>query len=68
MGADRRPLELELPGEWTADELHAIADALYPPGDERLDPRAWTWTVCSQVGRLRSRLRGLADELEEDDR
>jgi hypothetical protein len=50
-----------------AADLRDAADRLYAPGDDRLDPIGWTYGTQVRYGRIRSRLRGLADAIEEDD-
>jgi hypothetical protein len=49
----------------TADDLRDAADRLYPPDDPRLDVLDWTHSTASRYGLIRSRLRGLADAIEE---
>jgi hypothetical protein len=46
-----------------ADDLRCAADALYLDGDPRLDRRAPD--DAERLGRIRSRLRGLADAIDE---
>lgn len=46
----------------TAEALHAAADRLYDPDDSRLEPMA---QVSVKFGTIRSRLRALADAIEE---
>jgi hypothetical protein len=48
----------------TAADLRTAADRLYPPGDPRLDPVAHTHEVAVPFGRIRTRLRGLADAID----
>jgi hypothetical protein len=45
-----------------AEDLRAVADRLYDAGDPRLDPMDH---VSARFGTIRSRLRGLADAIEE---
>ena len=49
----------------TAADLHAAADRLYPPGDPRLDLCAGSQAEAVRFGVIRSRLRGLADAMDE---
>ena len=42
----------------SADELNAVADRLYDPGDKRLEPMA---DVSARFGMTRSHIRVLAD-------
>lgn len=44
----------------SADDLDAVADRLYDPGDKRLEPMA---DVSARFGIIRSRMRGLADAI-----
>ncbi len=48
----------------TADDLRAAADRLYAPDDSRLDAIEWTHAAQVRYGRIRSRLRSLADAIE----
>jgi hypothetical protein len=48
----------------TAADLRTAADRLYPPADPRLDRAAGTWDEAAQFGRIRSRLRDLADAID----
>lgn len=48
----------------TAADLNAAADQLYDPGDPRREPVEWTWETQARYGQIRSRLRGLADAIE----
>lgn len=48
----------------TAADLHAAADRLYPPDDPRLDGIDWMHDAAARFGRIRSRLRGLADAID----
>lgn len=48
----------------TAEDLHAAADLLYPGDDPRLQQPAWTLAEAARFGRIRSRLRSMADALE----
>lgn len=48
----------------TAADLRTAADQLYPPADPRLGRTAGTWGEAAQFGRIRSRLRGLADAID----
>jgi hypothetical protein len=48
----------------TADDLRDAADRLYAPGDPRLTPIEWTHAAQVRYGQIRSRLRGLADAIE----
>lgn len=50
----------------TAADLRAAADRLYAPGDQRLDPIDWTHDVQVRYGVIRSRMRSMADALDED--
>ena len=50
----------------TAGDLRTAADRLYAPGDQRLDRIEWTHEAQVRYGTLRSRLRSLADAVEED--
>ena len=50
----------------TAADLHAAADRLYAPGDDRLGRIGWTHDTQVRYGQIRSRLRSLADAIEED--
>ncbi|MGH3162563.1 MAG: hypothetical protein ACRDOC_11800, partial [Streptosporangiaceae bacterium] len=47
----------------SAADLHDAADRLYDPADTRLDPIEWTPEAQARYGRIRSRLRGLADAI-----
>jgi hypothetical protein len=48
----------------TAANLRTAADRLYPPADPRLDRVAGTWGEAVEFGRIRSRLRDLADAID----
>ena len=45
-----------------ADDLDAVADRLYDPGDKRLEPMA---DVSARFGMIRSHIRSLADAIRE---
>jgi hypothetical protein len=75
--AGRAPAATEDPREFglTAADLRTAADRLYPPGDPRLDRVgaggmpietgvAGTWGEAAEFGRIRSRLRDLADAID----
>lgn len=47
----------------SADDLDAVADRLYDPGDKRLEPMA---DVSARFGMTRSHIRGLADAIRDD--
>ena len=47
-----------------ADDLRIAADHLYDVTDARLNRAEWTHERQVQYGRIRSRLRGLADAIE----
>jgi len=49
----------------TAAGLRAAADRLYAPDDQRLNRLDWTHQTQERYGQLRSRLRALADAMEE---
>ena len=51
----------------TAADLRAAADRLYPPADPRLGRAAGTWGEAAGFGRIRSRLRDLADAIDPED-
>ena len=51
----------------TAADLRTAADRLYPPADSRLDRAAGTWGEAVEFGRIRSRLRSLADAIDPAD-
>jgi hypothetical protein len=51
----------------TAAELRTAADRLYPPADSRLGRVEDTWAVAVKFGRIRSRLRDLADAIDPGD-
>jgi len=61
-----KPVKLADPQDYglTAADLHAVADRLYDAGDVRLDPMN---DVSQRFGMIRSRLRGLADAIGEDE-
>jgi hypothetical protein len=50
-----------------AADLRAAADRLYPPGDSRLGRVKDTWAVAGRFGRIRSRLRDLADAIDPEE-
>jgi hypothetical protein len=50
----------------TAANLRAAANGLYPPGDPRLRPWAGGHAEAAEAGRIRSRLRALADAIDPD--
>ena len=50
----------------SAEDLHAAADRLYAPGDDRLDVLTWDHEMQVRYGLIRSHLRGLADALDGD--
>ena len=52
----------------TAADLRTAADRLYPPGDSRLDRAEGTWSEAERFGRIRSRLRDLADAIDQSAR
>lgn len=51
----------------TAADLRTAADRLYPPADSRLDRAEGTWGEAVGFGRIRSRLRSLADAIDPDE-
>jgi hypothetical protein len=51
----------------TAADLRTAADRLYQPGDSRLDRVEATGDVTAEFGRIRSRLRGLADAIDPEE-
>lgn len=50
----------------TAADLNDAADRLYEPGDSRLKPLEWGQETQARYGRIRSRLRALAEALERE--
>jgi hypothetical protein len=50
----------------TAADLNDAADRLYEPGDSRLKPLEWSQETQARYGRIRSRLRTLAEALEHE--
>lgn len=52
----------------TAADLRDAADRLYAPGDDRLDRIGWTHGAQARYGRIRSRLRSLADAIDPAER
>jgi len=50
----------------TPDDLRLAAGYLYPPLDTRLSSQQFTQDEAVKLGRIRSRLRGLADAMDED--
>jgi hypothetical protein len=51
----------------SAADLRDAADRLYGPADTRLDPIEWTADTQAKYGRIRSRLRSLADAIDTGD-
>lgn len=49
----------------SAEDLHLAADRLYQAGDSRLDPENGTHAEAVRYGRIRTRLRRLADAISE---
>ena len=50
----------------TAADLRAAADRLYAPGDSRLELIAWDHDTQVRYGQVRSRLRSLADAIDDE--
>jgi hypothetical protein len=48
----------------TGDDLRALANAFYTPGDDRLEPVGTSYADRVLAGRIRSRVRDLADALD----
>jgi hypothetical protein len=48
----------------TAADLRAAADLMYGPGDDRLPAMKWNHAAQVKAGRIRSRLRAMADAIE----
>jgi hypothetical protein len=48
----------------TASDLRDAADLLYAPGDDRLTEVRWNYDAQVRFGRIRTRLRSMADGLD----
>jgi hypothetical protein len=68
--AARVELLTEDPREFglTAADLRTAANRLYQPGDSRLAPVTYTHGEAVRFGRIRSRLRDLADAIDPEER